>query len=53
MTVLSLCDESGIISEPYREAGYDVLRVDLSNGADVRLFKALPYRVRGATALRL
>lgn len=50
MTVLSLCDESGVISEPYREAGYDVLRVDLSNGADVRLFKALPYRVRGVIA---
>lgn len=50
LTVLSLCDASGVWSEPYVRAGYDVRRVDLSNGADVRLFKALPYPVRGVLA---
>ena len=50
MTVLSLCDESGVWSEPYVQAGYDVRRVDLAHGADVRLFQALPYPVRGVIA---
>jgi hypothetical protein len=50
LTVLSLCDESGVWSQPYVDAGYDVRRIDLSNGADVRLFQALPYPVRGVIA---
>ena len=50
MTVLSLCDATGAWSQPYVEAGYDVRRVDLANGADVRLFQALPYPVRGVLA---
>jgi hypothetical protein len=35
--ILSLCDESGIISRPYREAGYTVIQYDLLHGHDVRL----------------
>jgi hypothetical protein len=50
LTVLSLCDATGAWSQPYVDAGYDVRRVDLSNGCDVRLFQALPYPVRGVLA---
>lgn len=38
MYVLSLCDYSGVWSEPYRKAGYDVIQVDLKGGMDARLF---------------
>lgn len=50
MTVLSLCDYSGAWSAPYAEAGYDVVRIDLQHGKDVRLFEALPFPVRGILA---
>ncbi len=50
MTVLSLCDYTGTWSAPYRDAGYDVLQVDIKRGQDVRLFKALPFPVRGVLA---
>lgn len=49
-TILSLCDHTGTWSQPYEEAGYDVRRIDLNNGADVRLFQALPYEVHGVLA---
>lgn len=39
-TILSLCDYTGIWSQPYRDAGYKVVQVDLQHGQDVRL---LPY----------
>src|SRR5678815_4396210 len=35
--VLSLCDGLGSWSQPYREAGYDVVAVDTLQGQDVRL----------------
>lgn len=38
--VLSLCDHSGAWSAPWADAGYDVLRVDLQDGLDVR---TMPY----------
>ena len=50
MTVLSLCDYTGSWSQPYRDAGYDVVQVDLKHGQDVRLFEALPFPVRGVLA---
>lgn len=50
LTILSLCDKTGAWSEPYVKAGYDVRRIDLSNGSDIRLFQALPYPVRGVLA---
>jgi hypothetical protein len=49
-TIVSLCDYSGVWSRPYEEAGYDVIRVDLKHGQDVRLLK-LPNRpVHGVLA---
>lgn len=39
MTVLSLCDFTGEWSRPYRDAGYDVVQVDLQHGHDVRLLR--------------
>lgn len=50
MTVLSLCDYSGAWSAPYADAGYDVIRIDLQHGSDVRLFEALKHPVRGVLA---
>jgi hypothetical protein len=50
LTVLSLCDFTGVWCEPYRLAGYDVRQVDLQHGGDVRLFEALPHPVRGVLA---
>jgi hypothetical protein len=48
-TVLSLCDYSGAWSQPYADAGYDVLRVDIQRGQDVRLLP-FPGRVHGILA---
>jgi|TARA_R100000501_G_C2548953_1_gene64445 superfamily I DNA and RNA helicase len=39
LTIISLCDFTGEWSRPYKEAGYDVLQVDLKHGQDVRLFE--------------
>lgn len=41
-TILSLCDYSGAWSEPYREAGYNVMRIDLKHGDDARLWPSRP-----------
>jgi hypothetical protein len=32
------------------DAGYDVVRVDIKRGQDIRLFEALPFPVRGVLA---
>jgi hypothetical protein len=48
-TVLSLCDHSGSWSSPYTEAGYDVIRVDIQDGQDVRLLE-YPGRIHGILA---
>jgi hypothetical protein len=50
LVILSLCDYSGAWSEPYRLAGYDVRRVDLQHGRDVRLIEHLGERVHGILA---
>jgi hypothetical protein len=50
MTILSLCDYSGAWSQPYADAGYDVVRVDIKRGQDIRLFEALRFPVRGVLA---
>lgn len=47
--VLSLCDYSGAWCAPYREAGYEVVQVDLKLGQDVRLFEH-PGEVHGILA---
>jgi hypothetical protein len=50
-TILSLCDGSGAWSQPYVDADYDVIRVDLSQGpaGDVRLVTR-PVSVHGILA---
>jgi hypothetical protein len=48
--ILSLCDRTGNWSRPYEEAGYDVLRIDLEHGQDVRLFELPKKPVHGILA---
>jgi hypothetical protein len=48
-TILSLCDFTGNWSRPYEEAGYQVVRVDLQHGQDVRLIE-WPGHVHGILA---
>lgn len=48
--ILSLCDYTGNWSAPYAEAGYDVRRVDLQHGQDVRLLEHLRLPVHGILA---
>lgn len=49
-TILSLCDYSGVWSQPYLDAGYKVYRVDLQHGHDVRLLGFLNERIHGILA---
>lgn len=51
-TILSLCDYTGAWPAPYRDAGYNVIQVDIKHGQDVRLleFDDLPDRVHGILA---
>jgi hypothetical protein len=48
--ILSLCDITGNWSRPYEEAGYEVIRVDLQSGQDVRLLKHLGRPIHGILA---
>lgn len=48
-TILSLCDYSGVWSQPYVDGGYDVRRFDLQRGEDVRLLE-FPGKVHGILA---
>jgi site-specific DNA-cytosine methylase len=48
--ILSLCDHSGTWSQPYADSGYEVIRVDLQDGKDVRLFEHPGRPVRGILA---
>lgn len=48
--ILSLCDRTGNWSRPYAEAGYEVRRLDLADGHDVRLTEYIPDRVHGILA---
>lgn len=48
--ILSLCDLTGNWSRPYEEAGYDVIRIDLANGRDVRLLEHLGRPIHGILA---
>jgi hypothetical protein len=48
--ILSLCDHSGEWSRPYLEAGYEVVRIDLREGRDVRLFRRPAGPIRGILA---
>lgn len=48
--ILSLCDYSGAWSNPYKERGYNVIKVDLKHGQDVRLYNALNLEIHGILA---
>lgn len=48
--ILSLCDYSGVWSQPYVDDDYDVIRVDLKHGQDVRLMKLPTKPVYGILA---
>ncbi|EFL84333.1 hypothetical protein HMPREF0326_03026 [Desulfovibrio sp. 3_1_syn3] len=40
--ILSLCDYSGVWSQPYADAGYEVIRIDIqTDGSDVRLLERM------------
>lgn len=41
-TILDLCAGGGAWSEPYAQAGYRVIRVELKDGGDVRLWPSAP-----------
>jgi hypothetical protein len=49
-TILSLCDYSGRWSQPYEEAGYNVVRVDIKHGGDIRLLEYQDRRIYGILA---
>jgi site-specific DNA-cytosine methylase len=49
-TILSLCDYTGTWSKPYRDAGYDVIQVDIKHGQDIRLFKFPSCSIHGVLA---
>ena len=40
--ILDLCSGTGNWSQPYKDDSYQVLRVELKNGMDARLFPSLP-----------
>jgi hypothetical protein len=48
--ILSLCDYTGRWSQPYRDAGYEVVQIDLKHGEDVRLLRRLEKPVHGILA---
>lgn len=45
--ILSLCDYTGNWSQPYVDAGYRVIRIDIQKGQDVRLLKRLDDPIHG------
>lgn len=47
LTILSLCDYSGNWSQPYRDAGYEVVQVDIQHGQDVRMLRKIDGYVHG------
>jgi hypothetical protein len=48
--ILSLCDYTGVWSQPYVDADYEVVRVDLKHGGDVRLMELPDRPVHGILA---
>lgn len=50
MLILDLCAGSGAWSEPYLKAGYEVSRIDLLSGQDVRDLPKSPRAVHGILA---
>ncbi len=50
MTILSLCDFTGNWSRPYELAGYEVIRIDLQHGQDIRTLRHLEQPIHGILA---
>lgn len=48
--ILSLCDRTGNWSQPYEDNGYEVVRIDLEHGQDVRLYELPKQQVHGILA---
>lgn len=48
--IVSLCDYTGVWSQPYVDDSYDVIRVDLAHGQDVRLLELPSRPVHGVIA---
>jgi hypothetical protein len=48
--ILSLCDYTGEWSQPYADNGYEVIRIDLEHGQDVRLTQPPTRPVHGILA---
>ena len=48
--ILSLCDYTGAWSQPYEDDGYEVVRIDLAHGQDVRLLELPDKPVHGVLA---
>lgn len=48
--ILSLCDYTGNWSRPYEMDGYEVIRVDLQNGGDIRTLRFIDRPVHGILA---
>lgn len=48
--LLSLCDFTGNWSNPYKDSGYDVVKVDIKYGIDVRLMEYVDRPVHGILA---
>lgn len=48
--ILDLCGGSGAWSKPYKNAGYEVLLLDVKTGIDVRLFQKPDKSVHGILA---
>ena len=48
--ILSLCDHSGIWSQPYEDDDYEVVRIDLDHGQDARLLELPDKPVHGIIA---
>lgn len=48
--ILSLCDYTGAWSQPYEDDGYEVIRIDLAHGQDVRLLELPSRPIHGVLA---
>ena len=46
-TIISLFDYSGAWSKPYRDAGYEVIQVDIKHGKDIRWSYHMDKEVQG------
>jgi len=49
-TILSLCDYTGVWSDPYKNSGYNVIQVDIAHEQDVRLMMLPECPVHGILA---